>query len=232
MNPSNLLSKEFIEFIKNKKTMVIKLSLPLILSIPLMIPGIPLYAKAGLFAMIIIFISTFGSSVSLIQLKDNKLIERLALLPTSEHVFIYEYIASNSIIDTLKMSIPLLLFLIFNITAFNALNISWIILNFIISIIFANALGVIVALIAKSSGEGHLFSIIMVLVVSLISGIFFTSLPPLLNFLQFLTPFYSLSNSIINYWNGILQISIIPLIPILLMLILIYFISLRLFRLE
>ena len=160
MNPNNLLSKEFIEFFKNKKTMIIKLLLPLILSIPLMIPGMPLSIKAGLFAMIIIFISTFGSSVSLIQLKDNKLIERLAVLPTSEYEFIYEYIASNSLIDAIKLGIPLFLFLIFNMTTLNALNVFWILVNFIISIIFANSLGVIVALIAKSSGEGHLFSII------------------------------------------------------------------------
>ena len=232
MNPNNLLSKEFIEFFKNKKTMIIKLLLPLILSIPLMIPGMPLSIKAGLFAMIIIFISTFGSSVSLIQLKDNKLIERLAVLPTSEYEFIYEYIASNSLIDAIKLGIPLFLFLIFNMTTLNALNVFWILVNFIISIIFANSLGVIVALIAKSSGEGHLFSIIMVLVVSVISGIFFVNLSPLLNFLQFLTPFSSLSNSIIDYWNGILQMSIIPLIPFLLMLVLIYFISSRLFRFE
>ena len=137
MNPNNMLNKEFIEFVKNKKTMIIKLLLPLILSIPLMIPGIPLYIKAALFAMIIIFISTFGSSVSLIQLKDNKLIERLAVLPTSEYKFIYEYIAANSLIDAIKLSIPLLLFLIFNMTTLNALNVFWIIINFIISIIFA-----------------------------------------------------------------------------------------------
>ncbi|MEJ2249860.1 MAG: hypothetical protein P8Y70_04345 [Candidatus Lokiarchaeota archaeon] len=231
MHPNSFWKKELIETLKYKKTLVIKIILPLILSIPLLIPGIPFDVKSNLFTLIIIFISTFGSAVGLIQLKENKIIERLKVLPTSEYRLIFEYLFINSLMDCVKLGIPIAILLVYNLGNLQILPMFWVLLNFIISITFANALGIIVAILAKTSGEGHLYSIIMVLGISFLSGLFFISLP-FSNLLYTFIPFHFLAISLIGFWKGILNLSFFPFIALILIFILIFVISPKLYRLE
>ena len=232
MYPNKFWKIEFTELINNKKNFITKLALPLILMSPLVIPEIPFNIKASIFTLIIIFISTFSSAVSLTQLKESKIIERIAMLPISDHKFIFEYIIASSFIDFIKFVIPFTLLLVFNLKNFQLLTFFWVLITFIISIIFANCLGIIVALLANTAAEVHLYSIIMVLGISFISGIFFNSFPFFLSFLPFLTPFHYLLKSILFYENGILIASIYPLVIITITFLVVTLISSRLFRFD
>ncbi|MFX1574889.1 MAG: hypothetical protein ACFFB0_19300 [Promethearchaeota archaeon] len=232
MYPNNFWQIEFIEILNNKKNLIIKLILPLILTFPLIIPGMALNVKSSFFTLIIIFISTFGSAVRLIQLKENKIIEKLAVLPIKSYRLIFDYLFASVLIDCIKLSIPLILLLIFNLNTFQILALFWVVINFIISIIFANCLGIIVAILASSSGEVHLYSIITVLGISVISGIFFIPLPYFLNIIPLLMPFYYFLNSLKSFWEGTLGFSIFPLIIVIIITFIIFLISSRLFRFK
>jgi hypothetical protein len=206
--------------------------LPLILTLPLMIPTIPLNMKTSIFTLIIVFISVFGTAVSLIQLKESKMIERIAVLPLTSTKFTFNYLFANLVMDCMKMGIPLTLLLIMNLSAFQILSFSWVLINFIISILFANCLGIIVAIGANSSGEGHLYSIIMVLGISSISGIFFFPMPDFLNLISLFIPFKYFSNSLALFWNGFFSFSIIPIITLIVIVGITILISLKLFRFK
>ena len=122
MNPDNIWKKELIEFTRSKKTLILKLILPLILAIPLVIPQIPLTIKSNIFILILIFISIFGSAVSLIQLKESKMIERLSVLPISSYEFTLDYLIANTVMDFFKLAIPFILVLIIDISSFQILT--------------------------------------------------------------------------------------------------------------
>ncbi len=230
MHPNSFWKIELIETLNNKKNLIIKLILPLILTLPLLIPGMSLNIKASFFTLIIIFISTFGSAVRLIQLKENKIIERIAVLPIKGYRLIFDYLFANVFIDCIKLSIPIIMLLVFNLNDFQIFTLFGVIINFIMSIIFANCLGIIVAIIAGSSGEGHLYSIITVLGVSAISGVLFIPLPYFLNTISLLLPFHYFYNSLLSFWKGILGFSLFPIIIIITITFIVFLISSQLFR--
>ena len=153
--------------------------------------------KVEIFIVMIIFLGIFSSAVGLIQLRESKMLERLAILPISTKKIIIEYLFATICFDIFKLIIPFIVLIGLNPENFRIINISWLIICFISSISVANSFGILVALISGSSGEGHLYAIITVIVLSVISGIFPLILPKVFSFTQIILPFQYLSNSLL-----------------------------------
>ncbi len=202
MLPNNLWQEELLLFSKNKKTMIIKILLPFILTSPIFFQGIPDAVKSGIFTLAIIFIGIFSSTIGLIQLKDSKMLERLALLPISKKRLVLEYIFVRGFLDSIKFVLPLGIIIILNFQLFSATAIVWLIICYLSTIFAANSFGIIFAIVSGSSAEAHLYAIISVLLIVVVSGVFGTFNFILLDITSSILPFRYFSNSLIFFLSG------------------------------
>ncbi|MFX1339072.1 MAG: ABC transporter permease [Promethearchaeota archaeon] len=231
MKPNNFFQKELISFFKNKKALIIKFLLPFIFLLPVLVANISMSIKVEIFIVMIIFLGIFSSAVGLIQLRENKMLERLAILPISTKKIIIEYLFATICFDIFKLIIPFIILIGLNSENFSINYICWLIICFISSIGVANSFGILVALISGSSGEGHLYAIITVISLCVISGIFPLILPKFLSFVQIILPFHYLSNSLL-YPEAISIIEFYIIVPasLLIVLLIVVITSRNLFR--
>ena len=95
-------------------------------------------------------------------------------------------------------------------------GIAWVLILYVMTVFAANLIGVIIALVAGSSAEVHLYAMIVTLGIAVISGIFF-SMPGILNMIGLFSPFRSFSDSLLFSWSDINAIYF-AIAPILIML--------------
>jgi len=199
MRPDTLWQKELIEETKSIRTLSIKLLLSFILISPLAIMQVPPHISANGLAIALIFLGVFGSSVGIVGWRDTKMLERLALLPYPPFRTISDYILANSFLEGLQLAVPFILILFSR--HVGPVNILWVIACLLAALVAANSLGVIVALISKSSGEVHLFAFLAVLLVSGLSGLLGgTNIWPL-SVIGPIWPFWQFSNSLLFAWG-------------------------------
>jgi ABC-type multidrug transport system permease subunit len=199
MLPGRFWQKELLEDWKGGRALAIKFLLPLILLSPLAMRRVPAHVRAGGLAVAVLFTGTFGSAVGLVRLRDSQMLERLAVLPVSPAFLVADYILANALFDGLQLLAPLAL-----ITALGhpqPVGALWVLACYITALVAANAIGVLVALMAGSSGEVHLYAALTVLAVGGLSGLFMASLPGPLRNVGAVLPFWHLSNALIYAWG-------------------------------
>ncbi len=170
MLPDTFWKLELADILRKRRSFTLKFLLPLFLIIPITLPAIPLTLRAGGFTLAIAFAGIFGSAVGLSRLRETRMVERLALLPVPPRHLIIGYILLNSAIDGVQFLIPLLAFVILYPPSLVGLFL--IALCFTAALIAANAIGGLVAVAARSSGEGHLIAILVMLGIAGVSGLF------------------------------------------------------------
>lgn len=199
MLPDNLFKKELLEDFKSPRSLVFKFILPLLFLLPLAMEGVPTAVKASMVPLAVLFLGVFGSSIGLVQLREGNMLQRLAILPISPASILSGYLLANICMDLLQLTIPIAVVIMLGIQGpliFTAL------ICFVSAIVAANALGAIVATLAGSSGEVHLFAALTVLVVGGASGLFMPSVPAAMQQVASILPFASLSYAIQDLWAG------------------------------
>jgi hypothetical protein len=170
MRPDHLWQREILEQTRKKRSCVVKFILPLVLTVPLLLPNIPVSVRSDAFTLLLVFIGVFGSAIGLIRVRESGMMARMAVLPVSPARMTGEYLLAHSLFDGFQFLIPLILVsipLISDIPLLFMLGVT-----FFIVILAANAIGAMVAVAAGSSGEGHLFAVLSVLLVVGLSGLF------------------------------------------------------------
>ncbi len=122
------------------------------------------------------------------------MLQRLSVLPTSPRALVLGYLMANAAMDALQLA--LLTAIVISLGAGGA---AIVLICLGAAIVAANALGLIVAVLAGSSGEVHLFAAIAVLGAGGASGLFMPSVPPVLGAVL---PFTPLASSIQASWGG------------------------------
>jgi hypothetical protein len=194
--PGRLWQKEVLESFKHRRSLIAKFALPLVLLSPLYLGWLPAQAKAGGLAAAVLFTGTFGSSVRLVRLRESKMLERMAILPRSPASTIADFVIANAFLDGLQLLMPTTL--VIYLGQAKGFSTYLVMASFIIALISANALGVLVALAASSSGEVHLYSALAVIAVAAASGPFSGSLPQQI---ELISPFRLLSESLLSAWG-------------------------------
>jgi hypothetical protein len=170
MRPDRLWQREILEQTRKKRSCVVKFALPLILTAPLMLPQISASVRDDAFTLLVIFIGIFGAAVGLIRTRESGMMIRLAVLPYSATRITAEYLLAHSLFDGFQFLVPLIL--IAQPWTRNPLTLLLLVLTFIMVVLAANGIGGMVAVAAGSSGEGHLFAVLSVLMVVGFSGLF------------------------------------------------------------
>ncbi len=139
-------------------------------------------------------------------MREDRMTERLAILPIRPEMLAPNYIAANTLIDGLQLLVPAtMIFLSGHPTLAYA---PWVLLCCATALLSANALGMLVAMLARSPGEVHLYAFMAVISVALLSGLF--GLPMgALGYAEPIWPFWQLSNAVLVSW-GISE----PIVPI------------------
>ena len=211
MLPNNLWQKELLDDFKDKRPFLMKFILPIILLSPLIFFPIPLNVKAIILTVFILFTGTLGSSVKLSRLKESGMLEKLAVLPLSPTSFITNYLFANSLFDALQLFIPSLLIVLLSLSNYTA--VIWITISYIAVILAANSIGVLIALLASSSAEVHLYSTLTVLLVGALSIPFTSPMGNLIKDLGSILPFRIFYESLLYGW-GIYSPKLLIIAPV------------------
>lgn len=200
MLPNALWQEAIIEECKSRRSLATKLLLPLILVGPLALAWVPPAMRSGGMALAVIFIGIFGSSIGIVGLRDSKMLERLAVLPLHPAVVVSNYIMGRSVFMGIQLALPLaLILLVGQSRPISMISLSLVILCYIAALVSASAVGTVVALIARSSGEVHLYAFLTVIAVAGLSGIFPGT--GLIGFVMKISPFW-LSNTLLFSWGA------------------------------
>ncbi|MGA9097876.1 MAG: hypothetical protein WB392_02990 [Methanotrichaceae archaeon] len=201
MLPNALWQEAIIEECKSRRSLATKLLLPLILVGPLALAWVPPAMRSGGMALAVIFIGIFGSSIGIVGLRDSKMLERLAVLPLHPAVVVSNYIMGRSVFMGIQLALPLaLILLVGQSRPISMISLSLVILCYIAALVSASAVGTVVALIARSSGEVHLYAFLTVIAVAGLSGIFPGT--ELIGFVIKISPFWQLSNTLLFSWGA------------------------------
>ncbi len=198
MLPSALWQEELLEEFKSRRSLATKLLLPLIFVAPLAIASVPSAMKSGGMALAVIFIGIFGSSIGIAGWRDSKMLERLAVLPISPADIVFDYILARSLFVGVQLALPLSLILL--VSQFRPVAVLWILLCYTAALVSASALGVLVALAARSSGEVHLYAFLTVIAAAGLSGLF-PGMGPM-SLARQVSPFWQLSNALLFSWGA------------------------------
>jgi hypothetical protein len=161
MLPGRLWQKEILANLRDRRALGMKLLLPLALLSPLMLERVPAHVRSGGLAVAVLFVGTFGSAVGLVRLRESRMLERLAVLPQSSARLLGEYMLAGVLFDGFQMLAPLVAVAILGGLATS--RIPGLIACYLVALVTANALGVLAALVASSSGEVHLYAALIVL---------------------------------------------------------------------
>ncbi len=168
--PSSLFEREILEDVRNRRSLAAKMIVPIAFVIPFSVDLMPLSARASILPLLALFLGVLGSSVGLTRWQEGKVTERIATLPLSRKRMMLDYVLANAVMDGAQMVVPAaIMFLSLGLTAE---SVSLAVAALALCLLLSNALGAFVAGVSGGSGETHLLSIVTVLAVAALSGLF------------------------------------------------------------
>lgn len=169
MRPDSFFQKELLEDLRDRRGLILKFALPAALLLPLILADIPVSLQAAGITVAVVFSGVFGSSIGLVRLRESGMLERMAMLPVSPRRLTAGYVFANALLDLAQVAVPLSVFLLVHPPA--PAGVVYAAVSFASAVVAANALGVLVAVVPGSSGEGHLYAIVTVMAAIAFSGL-------------------------------------------------------------
>jgi hypothetical protein len=196
VRPDDLLRLELLQDLRRRRSLALKFILPAVLVLPFALLDMPDGLRANGLPLIVLFLGVLGSSVGLARLKESRLSERLATLPIARRRMALEYLGANVAMDGLQVLAPTLIMVVALGTG--AILLASVALALMLSLVFANGLGMLISMVAGGSGEVHLYSAVAVLVVAGVAGLFFPEMPEGMGTLANVLPFNYLAQSLLG----------------------------------
>jgi hypothetical protein len=155
---SSFWQKELAEFWRNKKLLVIKLIFPLVMTIPLFIIKAPTVFLSTVISSLIVALGIFNAGTSIAKDKSNGVLQRIIVTPLPKEKIILDEIFANSVIEFVQF-LPILVLLITEMPFFSLP----VVVAFLLTIIFANTLGILSSRVFSSSSEIRLLVLILII---------------------------------------------------------------------
>ncbi len=172
--PDDLFRIEIMEDLRGRRSLLLKIALPIILVLPLTLKGVPESLRLAGLPLIALFLGVLGASVGLTRWRERGILPRLAMLPTSRRRMLLQFVAANAAMDGVQMTTPSLVVLAsFSPPAGAVLLVA---VAMAACVVLSNCVGVLVSVAAGGSGEVHLLSALCVLGIAGISGLFSSSM--------------------------------------------------------
>ena len=171
MTTGNLFRVQLSDFFSNKRLIILRIGISLLLSLPFILVNMPARVQAGGITMVIIFTSFFSAAVNYARLDSDSRLERLMLLPTSQWIIWLDLIFSSAISRLVPALVILSCFIAANgqgLTLSLLISITGILLACLILLIL---LGMAAGRLARNNGEVHLYGAIICIFLAIISGV-------------------------------------------------------------
>jgi hypothetical protein len=171
--PASMWTRELLLTLASPRALTLKLTLPLLLGIPLVTGHAPTFWAGMLLTVLVAMTGAVGSGVALARARSGGLLSRLAVVPQPPARTVGSWVLAAATVDTAQM-LPLALVVI----AAGASPLAALALLACIPavILLTNALGCSLSLLADSPGE-VLLDVVVVLAPLLFLGGLFTGIP-------------------------------------------------------
>ncbi len=172
--PASLFVRELLVTVARPRALVLKLAIPLVLTLPLLLGHAPTFWAGMLLTTLTAMTGAVGSAISIARARESGLLARLAVTPRSPGRSMLSWVAGSTIIDVIQLVPTLIvLFALAPVTAPGAFALVVI----LIAVLFmANVLGSVVSSAGGGAGE-VLIDVVVLLAPLLFFGGLFTGVP-------------------------------------------------------
>lgn len=172
MMPENVFQLELAAALSNRRRLLMRLGLPLLLGLPFVLAAMPAAVRAGGLVMLVLFIGFFGAAVSAVRRRTEGLETRLRVLPVSTRTVRFDLILAGSLVDVLQTAPLLVLFALVN-AAQSEPGALLVAAGLLVWVVLAlNLLGLLLAALMRSNPEVHLAGALAVGLIAFASGLF------------------------------------------------------------
>lgn len=169
----NFFSKEIIEAVRKPRSMVLKLIFPSLFAIPLIASSAPRSVVAGVIVMLTLMIGVFGAGVGITKDRTDGIMQRTLITPVRSTKIILSHLAAGVFIEILQLSPVIIMLFVMNLKGHADITaIAMLVAITGLTVVSANALGFFASAFASSSGEIHLYSVLIIFPIIGISGVF------------------------------------------------------------
>ncbi len=173
MIPANLFQLEVLSVVANRRALVMRLLLPVVMSMPFVLTAMPVRVKTAGLVMLLLFLTFFGAAVTMVRRESEGHRTKLSLLPIPGWLVQVDFVLSGAVIDILQIGGVIVLFLLLNAKAPVSGSLIFVLAGmFVVSVIVLNFLGMLLAGAVKNNVEVHLIGALTVGVIALVSGLF------------------------------------------------------------
>lgn len=171
----NFFTKEMIEAVRKPRSLVLKLIFPSLVGMPMIFSSAPRTVVAGVIVMLALMIGVFGAGVGLTKDRTDGIMQRTLITPVKSVNVVLSHLAAGIFVELLQLSPLIIALLVMNLKAHADISsIAMLIAITGLTVVSANALGLFASAFASSSGEIHLYSVLIIFPIIGISGIFQT----------------------------------------------------------
>lgn len=172
--PGSMFARELVITVGRPRALVIKLAMPLGLSLPLLLGHAPVFWAATLLGVLVAMTGAVGSAVSMARARDAGLLTRLAVVPGAAPRLLGGWVAAALLVDALQL-LPALAATVL-LGAGTPTDAAMLVVTALAVLLTCNALGCAVALLAGGTGE-VLLDVAVLLAPLLFLGGLFTGIP-------------------------------------------------------
>lgn len=171
MMPGNLFRLQLAAAFGDRRQMLLRIGVSVLLALPFLLFGMPARAQAAGITMVILFTGFFGSAVSHAHLRADQRLARLSLLPMSRQVLYLDLVLSSILMRLGPSAVVLAGFVIVhgrNVTTGVLLNLAgWL----CATLGLLTLLGMATGRLARSNAEVHLFGALATGALAALSGV-------------------------------------------------------------
>ena len=172
MMPANVFQLELSAMLTGRRTLLVRLMLPLLLGLPFVSAGMPAGARSAGLAMLVLFTSVFGPAVAISRRREDGRMAALAVLPIPKWLVLLDVLLAGTVVRILQLLPIFVLFLLFSAEAVCVGSVVRLLGLLGLSAAVLGLGGMLLGLAARSNAEVHLFSALATAVVALLSGLF------------------------------------------------------------
>jgi ABC-2 type transport system permease protein len=200
MLPATIWQRELIEFAQRRRALVIKLSFPLLIAIPLVFSGAPPIYAAMATTMLVTIVGALGAGAVLTRDRQTGLTLRYRTLPVTPGRLLIERLATNGVIDFIQLLPVLVLIAVRRPSEY----IWWpaMVIGTAAVLMIGNLLGAVASTLSDSPGEVMLYVVIPLLPLLYLSGVFTPLSQPVLVVISRLLPFSYLHQALLGALAG------------------------------
>ncbi|MBV8446002.1 MAG: ABC transporter permease [Candidatus Dormibacteraeota bacterium] len=170
MMPASMFSRELLVTVARPRALLIKVCVPLILTVPLVAGHAPTFWAAMLLAVLCAMIGTVGAAVGIARARESGLLPRLALVPKPAWRVVGGWAAGSALVDAVQLAPAIaVLLVIAPVTVGAGLAL---VCDVVAVLLLANALGCAVAAVGAGPGEVLLDTTVLLAPLLFLGGLF------------------------------------------------------------